>query len=68
MHNVEFFEGTWFQLIKKFTYYFYFRVFPGEELIPLFLVRVGVRVPYNAGNTVWFSNVAQEHFKIECPY
>ena len=39
-----------------------------EDATSMVFLSWGVgRVPYNAGNTAGFSNVAQEHFKVGCP-
>ena len=38
-----------------------------SNLSQCFRFCVDERVSYNAGNTADFSNVAREHFKVECP-
>ena len=45
----------------------YKKKLPGEEPIRFFSLWGDRRVPYNAGNTAEFSDIAQEHFKVECP-
>ena len=57
-----------FSCLKNSTDYFYFLVFPqGRNLYSFFLFWGDGRVPYNAGNTTGFSNVAQQHFRVGCP-
>ena len=45
-------------------------LFPGDEwtlLVLFFFFSVSEGVPYSAGNTAGFSDVAQEDFKVGCP-
>ena len=57
------------QTLETSPIFFTFAFFPAEEPIRFFLFWGEGRVPYNAGNTARFANVAHEHFdfKVGCP-